>query len=30
MVYTDDKRHLHVINTGLTPASIEIDITGVN
>ena len=26
MGYTDEKRHLHIVNTGLTPAIIEIDI----
>ena len=28
--YTDDKRHLHIVNTGLTTASIEIDIMVAN
>ena len=30
MGYTEDKRHFHIVNTGLTEASIEIDIMSVN
>ena len=28
--YTDDTRHFHIVNTGLTEASVEIDIIIVN
>ena len=30
MGYTDEKRHLHIVNTGLTPAIVEIDIIVVS